>query len=72
MLAVLWDLGLEIYIEKDAQLPGLANVTKPTKEELKAQKKWKEGDAKACTWIELAISDAKMIYISGAMTAQEM
>ena len=30
------------------------------------------GDTKACTQIELAISDAEMIHISGTTTAHEM
>ena len=72
MLAVLQDLGLEKYIAADAKLPELANRSKPTPEELEKQKKWQEGDTKACTQIELAISDAEMIHISGAMTAHEM
>ena len=72
MLAVLRDLGLEKYIATDAKLPELADRSKPTSEELEAQRKWHEGDIKACTWIELAISDAEMIHISGTMTAYEM
>jgi hypothetical protein len=72
MLAVLRDLGLEKYIAKDASVPGVAKEGEPTKEETEARKKWHEGDAKARTRIELAISDAEMIHISGAMTAREM
>ena len=72
MLAVLRDLGLEKYIAKDAKIPESADTTKPTAEELESQKKWCEGDTKACTRIELAISDAEMIHISGATTAHEM
>ena len=72
MLAVLRDLGLEKYIATDAKLPESADRSKPTAEEIEAQKKWREGDIKACTRIELAISDAEMIHISGATTAQEM
>ena len=33
---------------------------------------WHDGDAKAQTRLELAISDAKMIHISRAMMASEM
>ena len=72
MLAVLRDLGLEKYIATDAKIPESADKSKPTAEELDAQKKWREGDTKACTRIELAISDAEMIHISGATTAREM
>ena len=72
MLAVLRDLGLEKYIAADAKLLESANRLKPTVEEIEAQRKWREGDIKACTRIELAISDAEMIHISGAMTAREM
>jgi hypothetical protein len=71
MLAVLRDLGLEKYIAKDASVPGEARVGEATKEELEEQWKWREGDAKARTRIELAISDAEMIHISGAMTARD-
>jgi hypothetical protein len=69
MLAVLWDLGLEKYIAADAKTPESANRSKPIAEELEAQRKWCKGDTKACTRIELAISDAEMIHISGATTA---
>ena len=72
MMAVLRDLGLEKYIAKDAKPPGSANPQSPTTEELAATKKWAEGDAKVQTRIEFAISDAEMIHISGATTAQEM
>ena len=59
-------------IAKDAKIPESADATKPTAEELESQKKWREGDTKACTRIELAISDAEMIHISGATTARKM
>ena len=72
MMAVLRDLGLEKYIAKDAKSPGLANPQSPTMEEKEASRKWAEGDAKAQTRIELAISDVEMIHISGATTAREM
>jgi gag-polypeptide of LTR copia-type len=72
MLVVLQDLGLKKYIAADAKISESANRSKPTADELEAQRKWCEGDTKACTQIELAISDAEMIHISGAMTAQEM
>ena len=52
MLAVLQDLGLEKYIAADAKLPELADRSKPTPEELETQKKWWEGDTKACTQIK--------------------
>ena len=72
MLAVLQDLGLDKFIAIDAKLPESADPTKPTDEELEQQRKWREGDTKACTRIELAIGDAEMIHISGAMTVREM
>ena len=72
MLAVLRDLNLEKYIEKTAMSPIATDPTKPTKDEIEAQDKWKEGDAKTRTRIELAIGDTEMIHISGATTAREM
>jgi len=72
MMAVLHDLGLEKYIAKDAKPPGSADPQKLTMEELEVTRKWAKGDAKVQTRIELTISDAEMIHISGAMTAQEM
>ena len=72
MMAVLHDLGLEKYIAKDAKAPGSANPQTPTAEEKEETRKWAEGDAKAHTRIELAISEAEIIHISGTMTAQEM
>ena len=69
---MLRDLGLEKYIAKDAKPPGSSNPQSPTMEELAATKKWAEGDAKAQTRIELMISDAEMIHISGTTTVQEM
>ena len=49
MLAVLGDLGLEKYVAMDAKMPELANRNKLTEEEREAQRKWREGDIKACT-----------------------
>ena len=72
MLAVLRDLGLEQYIVKDTSVPGVAKVGEPTTAELTAQRLWHDGDAKAWTWLELAISDAEMIHINGATTASDM
>ena len=59
-------------IAADAKLPEPADISKLTAAEIEAQKKWCEGDTKACTRIELAISDAEMIHISGATTVHEM
>jgi hypothetical protein len=42
------------------------------KNEIEARDKWKEGDAKTRTRIQLAIGDTEMIHISGASTAREM
>ena len=72
MLAILRDLGLEKYIEKDATPPEPADKANPTQDERDAEKRWKEGDAKACTCIELSIGDSEMIHISGADTARGM
>ena len=72
MLAVFRDLGLDKYIKKDAKSPESADVNKPTTEELDTQKKWADGDSKAHTWIELSIGNAKMIHISGMITARQM
>ena len=72
MLAVLRDLGLEKYIDKATVAPMPANRDQPTKEEIDALDKWKEGDAKARTRIELSIRDAETIHICGATTAKEM
>jgi len=72
MLAILRDLNLEKYIEKTATSPTPADSTKPTKDESDALDKWNEGDARARTQIELAIGDAEMIHISGALTACAM
>jgi gag-polypeptide of LTR copia-type len=72
MQAVLRDLGLEQYIGIDSVIPLPADTQKPTTEELEKQRRWRDGDAKARTRIELSISDAEMIHISGATTASEM
>ena len=72
MLAVLHDLGLDQCIKVDSKMPGSANPAKPTGEELTAQKKWHEGDAKTRTQIELAIGDVEIIHISGTVTAYQM
>ena len=67
--AILRDLGLEEFIEKDSKCPEAKDPAKPTDEEVKLQKQWKKGDAKARTRIELAIGDAEMIHISRAVSA---
>ena len=72
MLAVLRDLGLEKYIASDATAPESADQSNLTTEEIKAQSKWRGGDVKARTRIELAIGDSEMIHISGAESAREM
>ena len=72
MLAVLRDLSLETYIDKDSKPPQLADANKPTDAEKEAGKKWHDGDAKARTWIKLAVGDSEMIHIIGAKTAAEM
>jgi hypothetical protein len=72
ILAILRDLNLEEYIEKESASPIARDPTKPTDVEKGLIKAWKTGDAKARTRIELAIGDAEMIHISGANTAKEM
>lgn len=72
MLAMLRDLGLEKYITKGAKAPESVDPDKPTAEEHSAVQKWREGDIKAQTRIELSIGDSEMIHISGATTAREM
>ena len=72
MLAVLRDLNLEKYIDKTNAAPVPARRDQPTKDETEALDKWKEGDAKARTRIELSVGDSEMIHLSGASTAKEM
>ena len=72
MLAVLQDLNLEKYINKANTAPVPARRDQPTKDETEALDKWKEGDAKARTRIELSVGDSEMIHLSGASTAKEM
>jgi hypothetical protein len=49
MLAILWDLLLETYIDRDSKPPTPADPQKVTDAEKEAAKKWCEGDAKART-----------------------
>jgi len=72
MFAVLRDLGLELYIMKDAAPPGFVDPQTPTKNEEAAVKKWHKGDAKVWTRIELAVGNTEMVHLSGAETAKEM
>lgn len=72
MLAVLRDLDLEKYIDKTNTAPRPVKHDAPTKEELDALDKWRTGDAKARTRIELSIGDSEMIHITGASTAKDM
>ena len=72
MLAMLWDLGLEKYIEKNANLPEAADKAKPTQDEKEFEKRQKEGDMKACMHIELSIGDSEMIHISGTDSVRGM
>lgn len=44
MLAMLQDLGLEKYIEKDSRTPEAANRDNLTQDEKEAAKRWKDGD----------------------------
>ena len=72
MLAILRHLDLEEYIEKDFQPPVPKDISDPTDNEKVKIKMWKMRDAKARMRIELALGDAKMIHISGAMTVRDM
>ena len=45
--AILRDLGLEKFIEKDSKCPKLRDLTNPTEEEKKLLKQWRTSDAKA-------------------------
>ena len=67
MQAILRDLGIEKYIEENLAPP--VAKTPPTEADIRLQKEWKIGDAKAQTWIELAIGDVEIIYISSTITA---
>ena len=70
MQAILRDLGIEEYIEVNSAPP--VAKTPPTEADIRFQKEWKTGDAKAQTRIQSAIRDAEMIHISGTTMAQEM
>ena len=72
MLAVLRDLNLDTYIEDSARPPVPMDVDNPEQAETDAIKKWRDGDAKARTRIELAIGDSEMVHIIGATTAKQM
>ena len=65
-------MGLEEYIKKDSKCTIARDPAKTNEEEVKLQKQWCTGDAKARTRIKIAIRDAEMIHISGAVMAQEM
>ena len=64
------DLGIEEFIEENLTPP--VAKSPPTEADIRLQKEWKTGDAKAWTWIELAIRDVEMIHISGTTMAREM
>jgi hypothetical protein len=71
MLTVYLDLGLDSYIngmEKCLQSANLADV--PSKELIASQVEWDRKDTKACCQIELVLSNAEMIHVIGAITAQ--
>ena len=72
MLAILRDQDLKKFINKDAAPSKLSIPGEETKEEIKAISKWKQGDAKTHTRIELAVGDSEIIHLSGAMMAKEM
>ena len=70
MQAILRDLGIEEFIEENSAPP--VAKTPLTEANIRLQKEWKTGDAKAWTQIKLAIRDVEMIHISSATTAWEM
>ena len=70
MQTILRDLGIEEFIEQDSTPP--VAKTPLTEADIRLQKEWKTGDAKARTWIKLVIGDAEMIHISSATMAREM
>ena len=70
MQAILRDLGIEEFIKENSAPP--VAKTPPTEADIRLQKEWKTGDAKAWTQIKLVIGDTEMIHISGATTAWEM
>ena len=72
MLAMLRDLGLEKYIEKDANPPEAADKANLTHKEKEVEKRWKEDDAKAHMHTELSIGDSEMIHISGTDSMRGM
>ena len=72
MLAILRDQGLEKYIEKNTVMPVVAIPSAPTAAKMEAIAKWKDGDAKTCTRIELFLRNLEMIYLSGAIMAKDM
>ena len=67
MQAILRDLGIEEYIEENSAPP--VEKTPLTEADIKVQKEWKTGDAKAQTQIELVIGDAEMVHISSTTMA---
>ena len=72
MLTILRDQCLEKYVHKEAEPPTPVKPAELMKEELEAAEKWKEGDAGACTRIELSLGNSEMIHLSGTITAKEM
>ena len=72
MLAILRDQGLEKYVEKDTVMPVAAIPSAPTAAETEAIAKWKDGDAKTRTRIELSLGNSEMIHLNGAITAKDM
>ena len=72
MLAILRDQNLEQYVTGESEMPTSAGTGSSTSEVATAISKWKSGDAKARTRIELSIGDSEMVHLSGAQTAREM
>ena len=72
MLAILQDLLLETYIDRDLKPPTPTDPQKVTNTEKETAKKWHKGNTKARTCIEFAIEDSEMVHIIGATTTSKM
>jgi hypothetical protein len=70
--AILHDNKLEGYVDGSNNYPAPVDPAKPTTDEAKAIAKWKKGDGKARSKIELALGNSQMIHLAGAQTAAQM
>jgi hypothetical protein len=72
ILAILRDNELEGYVDGTEAYPTVVDPTTPTTTEKKDIAKWKKGDGKARSKIELALGNSQMVHIAGAETAAHM